>query len=273
MLGDVSNTQDTLREQVRRFVMPPPITEQLREQISRQLKTLIEPARELSARIAQQFDDAMPANWRGIDSAQFWKVMDLCETARVAVVWVPRSAVVIELAEAVSHAECEQILVRHRDQTLDDVAKALREATVNPTAAHQEARSQATEAIEAARAGFDRAAQTLMASALGHLLEGALGFERPGKAHKKFKERELNDAGLTELRIVCLQSATVNALTDTKLAPEGFNRHGTQHGSPSHISQAAMLGAATLVAGWIRELSWLCEHPPEVVKDDDASAT
>ena len=272
MFGDISRTQEMLREQARRDLIPQRVVDQMREQINRHLQTLIEPAREFAARMAQQFEEAMPANWREIDAAQFSTVMDYCEAGPVAVVWVPRSEVVVKLAEAESHAARDQILIDHRDQILDDVANALLEATVNPTGAQEEARSQALEAISAARAGFDRAAQTLLASALGHVLEGALGFEQPGKAHKRFKERELDDATLTELRVVCLQLSTVNALTDTKFEPEGFNRHGTQHGSPAHLSEAAMLGAALLVTGWIRELSWLSEHRPELIKDDSSAA-
>jgi hypothetical protein len=273
ILGDISRTQDTLREQVLRAVVPAPIAEQLREQINSQLRTLIEPAPLFADRVARQFDEAMPANWRGMDSAQFWKVMDLCASGRIAVVWVPRSEVVIQLTDTASHAERERVLINHRALVLDDVANALVEATADVTTAQTQASSQATEAIEAARAGFDRAAQTLLASALGHLLEGALGFERPGSAHKEFKQRDLDEATLTELRLVCLQLSTVNALTDTRFAPLGFNRHGTQHGSPNHFSGAAMLGAALLVAGWIRELSWLAEHRPAVLTDRDTSDT
>jgi hypothetical protein len=66
--------------------------------------------------------------------------------------------------------------------------------------------------------------------------------------------------------------STVNALTDTKSNPDGFNRHGTQHGSPDHLSEAAMLGAALLVAGWIHELSWLREHRPDVIEQDTCDA-
>jgi hypothetical protein len=235
LLGDISRTQESLREQVRRSIMPPPIAEQLRERFNRQLKTLIEPAREFAARAARQLEEAMPANWRGIDTVQFWKVMDLCETAEVAVVWVPRSEVVVKLAEAAAHAERERILVAHRGQILDDVAGALREATVNPTVAQQEARSQAIEGIEAARAGFDRAAQTLLASALGHLLEGALGFERPGTAHKRVQGARAR-RGRIDRAAPCLPAAEHGQRADRhEFQPPGLqsSRHSAWIAKPT----------------------------------------
>lgn len=162
----------------------------------------------------------------------------------------------------------ERVLVSHRDEILEDVAVALAESIISELPAQDAAREQAEEALEAARAGLDRAAQSLFGSALGHVLEGTLGFERPGKAFKEFKDKDLDAAVIGELRIVCLQLATVNSLTDTDEHPVGFNRHGTLHGNPAYFSEASMLAAALLVAGWIRELSWLAEHRSELFQPD-----
>jgi hypothetical protein len=177
-----------------------------------------------------------------------------------------------KIINADSQAERDEILIGHREAILDDVDQALGESAVEPTAAQQDARNQAVEAVSAARAGFDRAAQTLLASALTHLLEGGLGFQRLWQGRDKFGERDLNDAAISELRVACLEMSTVNALTQTNRSPEGFNRHGTQHGMPAYLTEPAMLGAALLVAGWLRELSWLAEHRPEAVKDDPPTA-
>jgi hypothetical protein len=211
----------------------------------------------------------MPENWRDLPRDGFFQVTDLAEKGEIAMVWVPRTEIVIELLEAESHAEREQVLVSHRSDVLDDVIAMIEEASVCAVPAQSEAREQAREAVEAARAGLDRAAQTLFAAALGHVLEGALGFVRPGAAYKAFKGKDLNEALIVELRLVCLQLATVNALINTVDGPVGFNRHGTQHGAPEHLSEPAMLGAALLVAGWLRELSWIAEHHPEAVTGDE----
>lgn len=102
----------------------------------------------------------------------------------MSLVWVPRREIAGELAAVTTHVDRERVLVSHRDEILEDVAVLLADSTISQLREQDEARDQAEEALQAARAGFDRAAQSLFASALGHVLEGTLGFERPGKAFK-----------------------------------------------------------------------------------------
>jgi hypothetical protein len=269
LLAQATVTQDLIRKQLGALTISAGVVDRLNTQIAEIGTSFTEPLRKLGEQFGQQWRAAMPENWRDLPRDGFFQVTDLAEKGEIAMVWVPRTEIVIELLEAKSHAEREQVLVSHRSDVLDDVIAMIEEASVCAVPAQSEAREQAREAVEAARAGLDRAAQTLFAAALGHVLEGALGFVRPGAAYKAFKGKDLNEALIVELRLVCLQLATVNALINTVDGPVGFNRHGTQHGAPEHLSEPAMLGAALLVAGWLRELSWIAEHHPEAVTGDE----
>lgn len=269
MARDLARNQNALREAIQRSVRPSlQWSERLREQIEANRKSLIEPVLRAAAAIREQMREALPANWRQLDSDAFGAVVKLAEQGVVSVVWAPRAEITHKLAMAEDQPARERILAGHRQEILDDVAELLEASTVSRVPEQDEAREQAIEALAAARAGFDRAAQSLFASALGHILEGSLGFERPGKAFKAFKERDLDEAIIGELRVVCLQLATANSLTDTDENPDGFNRHGTQHGSPRWFSDASMIAGALLIAGWIGELSWLADNRPEVFGEE-----
>lgn len=261
-------TQQSISQAFTRATLPSTQwVEQLREQIATNQKALIEPALRAAKTARELLRHALPVNWQELEPQDLRDVITLAELGVVALVWVPRLEITSQLAAAADQAQREQILISNREQILADVETALADSTANEIPQQDEARDQAQEAHRAAVAGLDRAAQTLFAAALGHVLEGSLGFPRPGLAFKKFKETDLDEAGISELRLACLQIATVNALTDTDQRPDGFNRHGTQHGSPAFFSEASMLGAALLVAGWIRELSWLAEHHPEAFRE------
>jgi len=265
----IARTQQSIREAFARVAVPSAAwLDRLNTQIEANRKSIIEPALKMAAYVRDAMSEAMPANWSDMSSEEFGAVLELAEKGVISLVWGPRREVTVLLAQARSQADLEAVLLAHRDEILEDVGVVLSESVISQTSAQDEALDQACEALNAASAGFDRAAQSLFASALGHVLEGSLGFERPGKAFKEFKNKDLDEAVLSELRIVCLQLATVNALTDTDQHPDGFNRHGTQHGNPDYLSQASMLGAALLVAGWIRELSWLAEHRPEAFEPE-----
>ena len=261
----MARTQKAIHEAVARVAMPSTVwLDRLRAQIEASRQSIIEPALRVSAFVRDAVREALPANWQGMSSDEFHEVIELAKTGAVTLVWVPRREVAIELAAATTQADREQVLLAHRDEILEDVAAALGDSKISRLSEQDEARDQAREALNAARAGLDQAAQSLFASVLGHVLEGSLGFERPGKAFKAFKSKDLDAAAISQLRVVCLQLATVNSLTDTDQSPDGFNRHGTQHGNPAYFSEASMLGSALLVASWIRELSWSAEHRLDV---------
>lgn len=135
----------------------------------------------------------------------------------------------------------------HRDEILQDVAAALDDSKISRLPEQDEARDQATAALDAARAGLDRSAQSLFASALGHVLEGSLGFDRPGKAFKAFKSKDLDAAVISELRVVCLQLATVNSLTDTDEDPNA---------STATVPSTEIRPISQRPRCWARRCSW-----------------
>lgn len=262
---DVTRNQAALRKAFERSEQPSLYwVDRFRERLEANRESIFEPALRVAAAIREQVRGALPANWQQFDSDAFEIVMALVENGVISVVWAPRGEIVSALAQAEGQPARERILADSRREVLDDVAEILEASTTSLMPEQDEARDQALEALAAARTGFDRAAQSLFASALGHILEGSLGFERPGKAFKAFSGRDLDEAVLSEIRVVGLQLATANSLIDTDQHPDGFNRHGTQHGQPEWFSETSMLAAALLVAGWVRKLSWLAENRPEV---------
>lgn len=99
-------------------------------------------------------------------------------------------------------------------------------------------------------------------------MQATLGFVHLADARREFEaRRDLDDTLLAELRLACLRLASANALTNTVDHMEGFNRHGTQHGMPAFFSQEHMSSSALLVCGWIRELSWIKEHPLDLLRE------
>jgi hypothetical protein len=229
-------------------------------QIEANRKAVIEPAIRMARQAADLIAASLPQNWQEVDDVV--PVLGLAEIGTIPLIWVPRADIIAALAASGTHAEREQILVDRRNDILTDVDVAFRDSAGSGSAALQHAYAQAGQALASAGASLDVPAQTAFASALGHILEGALGFDRPGAAHRLYAATKPDETDITELRLAFLQVATANALTDTKFAPSGFNRHGTQHGNPAYLTEPSMLGAALLVVGWLRELRWLEENDP-----------
>jgi hypothetical protein len=229
-------------------------------QIEANRKTVIEPAIRMAQQAADLIAAALPENWRDVDD--IFPVLGLAETGTIPLIWAPRADIVAALAASGTHAAREQILVDRRNDVLVDVDAVFQDAAGSGNAALQQAYTQAGQALASAEANLDVPAQAAFASALGHVLEGALGFDRPGAAYRLYAATKPDDTDISELRLAFLQVATANALTDTKFAPSGFNRHGTQHGNPAYLTQPSMLGAALLVVGWLRELRWLEDNEP-----------
>jgi hypothetical protein len=230
----------------------------------------IEPIRKAGEALQLALREALPTNW---NEATLDEIVDLAGVGTVAVVWVPRAEIVTKLVAASSHEEREQILIERRTEILEDVARVLEEASLSGSATQVAARDLAIEATRAAQAEFDRVSQTGFAAALSLILHDVLGFARLGNVFKAWKDKEIEDAVMSELRIVALELATANALLDTKDAKPGFNRHGTQHGSPAFFSVTALIAAALLVTGWVRELAWLAEHRPDMWKETKEPAS
>jgi hypothetical protein len=238
------------------------ISRDFREQLERNRRAIIEPALKAAVFVRDQIQQALPANWHDLDGDQFAALLDLAESGELCLVWAPRHEIVVEVLDAATHDDRDAVLRAHCEDVLDDVLSLLDDAAATAVPAQDQARDLVREAVAAAQSGFDRAAQALLASALGLILEGILGFERLGAAYKAYKDTDPEDAVIADLRLVCIQLTTANALVDTEHSPDGFNRHGTQHGDFDFLGEADMLAGALLTAAWIRELSWIAEHQP-----------
>ena len=106
----------------------------------------------------------------------------------------------------------------------------------------------------------------------GQVLHGVFGYPLIGglgAAYKKFAARDIEETPMILLKGALLELCTVRALTDIERArPEPFNRHGTQHGDRRFFSKANALTGLLLLAGWIREFTWIAENHPDVLYND-----
>jgi hypothetical protein len=100
------------------------------------------------------------------------------------------------------------------------------------------------------------------------VIHDVLGHQRFAPARAQMATHDLQEAAIDEVRYLTLRRATANAIIPTQQSPEGFNRHGTLHGTLSAYNEATMLSAVLLLAGWVRELSWWAENHPEVFRAD-----
>ena len=210
--------------------------------------------------------EAWPPNWQGLSPEQIGDALELAEEGSIPIIWIPPEPILREILDAGAFRDRESVLSKHRTELLEAAREALADSRVEVISQQAELAEFADEALAAADAGLDRAAQSLAASGIGHVLHSVLGYELLGAAFKELSDRMASDAGVHELRVVSLQIATSNALIDTDRGPDGFNRHGTLHGAPEHFSEPAMLASVMLLVGWIRELADLAEHHPEVFR-------
>jgi hypothetical protein len=192
------------------------------------------------AELAKRFEEVLPTNWQGLDEGEFDRVIELARDGTLALVWVPEIGVVRALVAAGEVRAREQALVNARGTILSNVAAVLDEGRTSG-ALVPELRRFVGEALAAATAGMDLAAQTLLAVALSRLLHGGLGFKRLGAAFNAWEHQDPEDALIGELRLTSIQRATVRALLNTDASLGGFNRHGTLHGTPAFLNEPAML--------------------------------
>lgn len=210
--------------------------------------------------------EAWPPNWQEMSPERISKALDLAEDGTIPIIWVPPRAILEEILDASTFENREAVLSGRRGELLTAGRQALAESRFEAIPEQADLARFAGEALAAAEADLDRAAQTLAAAAVGCLIHDVLGFKLLGEAFRELGDRMAGDASIHELRFVALQIATSNTLIDIDREPAGFNRHGTQHGALVHFTEPAMLASLMLLVGWVRELSDLAEHHPEVFK-------
>jgi hypothetical protein len=246
------------RDAHRRLVSPG-VERQLRE-INRALgqlpdmTELHERLREMSEWARAALERELPENWHDfLDRADLPDLLDLTVEHGVAVVWVPRSEIVLELLSANGDVERDQVLVAHEHEILDDVQSVMEDIT-HPLLADP---ARATlEAVSTVRDGHHMAAQTLVASAVTHMVNVILGHPSSGKAQRTIRNTDPEDVGLMILRRTMLLHGLANAIERTDDARVGFNRNVTAGHRDlfKHCSPANFLRGLLLLAGLIKDL-------------------
>jgi hypothetical protein len=229
------------------------------------LDQALEGIRRMVQELVQSFRQSLPATWRGLDSDQLQRAIDLATESGLVLVWAPRETIVFTLVATADEDECRDALVARETAVLEDVADALGTASYFVAAAHEEARDMGSKAVAAARCGHREAAQALAAAALSLLLHEVLDYNQLGAAYKEFSTRDVDDVVLSLLRITTIELATARAPTTTADHEIGFNRHGTLHGKPAYFSTSDCLAALLLLSAWICELSSWQEHHPDAI--------
>jgi hypothetical protein len=263
----VASASGQLRETVGRITS---IGEQWSARLAEIVDAIPTDMLEAAAELGRRVREAFPPNWRGLESGDIGRILRLAQEGTLCLVWTPRSEVMRDLLAAPDHAAREAVLVAARSTVIEDVG-ALIDSVGGPEVVpiQGELRELVREALDAAEAGYDRAAQALLAVALTSLLQEGFGFARLSYARDAWQDEDPEDAVLGKIRLVCIQRATVNALVNTDTAVGGFNRHGTLHGVSGFMAEPAMLAGFLLLAAWVRELAWYAEHHPEVLTGED----
>ncbi len=123
------------------------------------------------------------------------------------------------------------VLVACREEILSDAINVLAEATVEVVDEQRNARLLAEAAIAAAAEGHDKAAQALIAAALGRVLHRVLRYETLGEAYRKMSQRDIEEA-FNVMRLVTIEASTSRTLVDTKDHVEGLQQ--TRHPARRH---------------------------------------
>ena len=215
------------------------------------------------ARVALR--NAMPDNWKELGVEHLQGLIELTAEHGVAVVWVPRGEVVVELLQASTDEERDRILVSHRSEILEDLTAVV--AETDSSALEGPVRA-AGQAVDAARAGIDMAAQSLVGSTLTHFVNDELGHERFDEARTRLRRHDPNEVALDLLRETALLRCLANAIEHTKHSKYGFNRHATAGHDDmfEQYDEANCLRGLLLLIGLLREFSM---RP--TLADDDGS--
>lgn len=224
---------------------------------SKLAQSFIDPAvferfRELVAR-------RMPPNWSEVDD---WRRgTTFIEESGWAIVWLPRSEVVLALLDA-DEADRESVLLAHSSVLVEDALACAAEIK------HDELRFVGDCIVEIAESvsdGHHRAAQALSASVLTELLQGILGHKKLADAHAEYAE-PWKEQSIQLLRFVLIACTIPKALSrfyrdNGDPMPPTFNRHAVAHGaSPVQFTPLNALVGLVLVTALTRELQALYDE-------------
>jgi hypothetical protein len=231
------------------------------EWLSAELRETMERTQEA---LREHFERVMPPNFAELDIDVLSDALEMSGSSGPCVVWAPRREIIEGLVACATFDERGAVLSARRGDVLNDVREILSAVTATADPIRQDLRRFATSACLAAIDGHDDAAQALAAAGLCSVIHDVLGHQRFAPARARMADHDLQETAIDDVRYLTLRRATANAIIPTRESPEGFNRHGTLHGTLSAYSEATMLSAVLLLAGWVRELSWWAENQPEV---------
>ena len=224
------------------------------------------------AKVGALLEANTPPNWQGLEAGQFGQAIDVVSESGLCLVWSPPLDVVQRVIASPSLNDRLAILEAEAPAVLEDLDRLISESEATDVEGHADACTFASRAVAAARDGHFEAAQALAACGLGQILH--VSFDYPlfgglGKAHRDFKERDLERTGRVELKVAVLQTCTAKSLTNIEKADPGggFNRHATGHGTLSFFSTPNSLAGLILLVAWVRELKWLADHHPEAFRE------
>ena len=210
----------------------------------------------LLERFRQMWRDALPPNWADFESEDVRRVIERIEETGFCLVWLPRAAILREVLASPA-GDTARIVLAYKADVLDDAADLLG-AVDEPELALE--RDAAAAAVDAARAGHDKAAQALAASVFtstAHKL-----FETgTGAIRRRMAETHPEDAGIAQLRLRAIYLAGTRALENfdphhARPVRAEFNRHNTAHRiTAEQWTEENALSAVMLATAFIRELN------------------
>jgi hypothetical protein len=247
--------------------------------ISETLTPALERYRELAPVLAkaaqamrEAWQQAMPPNWRELESREVLDIIDVVRDSGFALVWIPRTKIIREILAAPHLVRA--ILLSRRDQALADAECCLAEVT-DPDL--QELRASTVEAISALRGGYARAAQALAAVVFTSEAHELTGKEKLWEVRTAMEDENPEDAGIQELRLRTIYLAGTMALGRFDLAddPDGraeFNRHNSAHRiTKAQWNETNALSGIMLATALLREMEYWYALARDVQEEPDAS--
>jgi hypothetical protein len=195
----------------------------------------------------------MPDNWRELGVEHFHDLIWFTVDHGIAVVWVPRAAIVTDLLVAETDAERDQILTDRRDEILDDLTTGISEVD---SPKFDWLVQMARDALMAERVGLHGPAQSHIASALTGFTTQTLGYTNFRDARDFMRTHQPEAVRLAMLRRNALFHCFACTIEHTDYARYGFNRHATAHPvTDEHYNEANCLRALLLLVSLLREFS------------------
>jgi hypothetical protein len=220
---------------------------------------------DFAKRAATLLDDSVADNW---PDGEWSEVIECVEATGLALVWVPREQVVVELLREADDAGWNLVLLNHRDDIIDDCRSCLDAVDVNAWDDPEESRTVADQvgalrdACDALGARLSRPAQTTAGSVITTALQHIVGY-KVMKARRELERHSLHEMPVVLIRWAVTAYALRCAL-DTYQPENGdpiptrFNRHATAHSLGGvQFTDANAIAGVMLATSLMRELTEL----------------